>query len=319
MMRTRQRTTDRYGFTLMESLIAIALIAMLLAVYLTVLGSIFFMRRLQFNIQAANFIQEEIEVLRSLDFTELTNRTDGNFLGLPFTRGDWSVEVVDASGQGNTMALPAAETALVGETGMIVVPGNYRTDFTYSAKIRVDNTSPSGWDAGIGFRYRDAENHYRFRITSGGVALDKVDDGTVTSLWSQSTSLGTDTWYTLEVIANDSEFILKRDGIILTTHNDTTYTTGDLTLMTMDGALVAFDDVTITESSTTTYDFSAYTTGELPSDWERLSVVDLPLGTGMLTIADHLGNTEIKEVTIIVSWMDGIFTKSMTGVSLIAQ
>lgn len=319
MMRTKHRTTDQCGFTLMESLVTIALIAMLLAVYLTVLGSIFFMRRLQFNIQGANFVQEEIEVLRSLDFAELTNRTDGDFLGLPFTRGDWSVEVVDASGQGNAMSLPTAQAALVGETGMIVVPGNFRTDFTYSAKIRADDVSPAGWDAGIGFRYRDAENHYRFRITSGGVALDKVDGGTVSTLWSQSTSLSTDTWYTLEVIANGSEFTLTRDGVTLTTHNDTTFATGDLTLMTMDDAVAAFDDVVITESSVTAYDFSSYTTGELPSDWERLSVINLPLGAGTLTIADHLGNSEIKEVTVTASWMDGLFAKSMSGVSLIAQ
>ncbi|MFC1702915.1 family 16 glycoside hydrolase [Patescibacteria group bacterium] len=319
MMRTKHRTTDRRGFTLMESLITIALIAMLLAVYLTVLGSIFFMRRLQFNIQGANFVQEEIEVLRSLDFTELTNRTDGNFLGLPFTRGDWSVEVVDASGQGNTMSLPAAETALIGETGMIVVPGNYKMDFTYTAKVRVDDASPAGWDAGIGFRYRDAENHYRFRITNGGLALDKVDGGTVSTLWSQSTTLLTDTWYTLEVIANGSEFILKRDGVTLTTYNDTTFATGDLTLMTMDDAIAAFDDVVITESSMTTYDFSSYALGDIPPDWERLSAFDLPLGAGTVTIADHLGNSDIKEVTVTVSWMDGLFAKSMSGVSLIAQ
>jgi len=318
----RSRHSRRFpaegGFTLLETLITVALMAMLLAVYMTVLGSLFFLRRLQFNIQAANFVQEEIETLRSLDFAELLNRTNGRFLGIPVVRGTWSVQNIDGV-QGNAMKISIAKTPVVEETGLMIVPGNYRTNFTYSAKVRVDPVSPGGWGAGIAFRYRDAENHYRFRITSGGIALDKVVRGTKTTLWSQNTPLSTGTWYTLQVVANGTDITLARDGVTLVAYSDVTFATGDLALISLNGAIAAFDDVAVTETATTTWNFTADATGSVPAQWQRLSYENLPGGGAALTIADYLGSNEIKQITVTVSWLDGLFPRDMTGISLIAQ
>lgn len=313
-----RKTAGTGGFTLLETIITVGLMAMILSVYLTVLGSLFFLRRLQFNVQAANYVQEEIETLRSLPFEELLDRTDGRFLGLPVIRGSWGVEYIDAV-QGNAMEIDSAETPVIDETGLMIVPGNYREDFTYEAKVRVDPSSAAGWGAAIAFRYRDAENHYRFRITSGGIALDKVEHGTTTNLWTQNTPLSTGTWYTLTVVAAGTDITLSRDGVILTTVSDTTFLTGDLALMTLNGGPVAFDDISVTELTTTAWDFSAYATGAVPTEWQRLSYENLPGGTGTLTIEDYLNSDGIKMITVTVEWLDGLFPKAMTGISLIAE
>lgn len=300
----------------METLATIALAAMLLAVYLTILSGMFFMRKTQYDMQAANLIQEELEVLRALPYAELLNRTDGDFLGIPIQRGDWKVETVASA---KALDIGETQVATIEETGLAIVPGNYREDFTMSAKARVSSSSPAGWGGGIVFRYRDAENHYRFRFASGGIALDKIYQGTKTTVWSQGETYSEDVWYTLEVIASGDSFTLKRDEVTLTTQTDATFTTGDLGLIALSGGLTAFDDVSVTEGATTTWDFESDDTGNIPDEWVRRSFADFPGGTGEITIGDYLDDADIKQVTVTITWKDGLFTKTRTGMTLITD
>ncbi|OGL74019.1 hypothetical protein A3C96_00680 [Candidatus Uhrbacteria bacterium RIFCSPHIGHO2_02_FULL_60_10] len=304
------RTKRTAGFTLAEAVVAIGLAAILLAVYSAVLNTAFFLRRVQYSFQAMNFIQEELDKLRSLPYAELLNRTDGALLGLPFTRGTWAVKAdAAASSAPNMLVLPAAKTALVGETGLVVLPGNYRDNFTANAKIRVGSASPAGWGAGFFFRYRDAENHYRFRIAQGGLALDKVSQGTITTIWSQATGLSTDTWYELEITTSFQSITVKRRiGVTMTTLatvTDFTFTTGDLAIGAVGNALVAADDISVTDASgTSSWTFDTDTVDELPITWQRMSYIDLPSGSASLTIANYLGQTSIKQCTVKVGWTD---------------
>lgn len=315
-MRYRTHRTKSAGFTLAETLITIALTAMLLAVYLTILSSMIFMRRTQYDMQAANLIQEELEVLRALPYAELLNRTDGDFLGIPVQRGGWTVETIETT---KALDLGETQTAAIEETGLAIVPGNYREDFTMSTEVRISSSSPAGWGGGIVFRYKDAENHYRFRFASGGIALDKIYQGAKTTVWSQGETYSEDIWYTLEVIASSDSFTLKRDGVTLTTQTDATFTSGDLGLIALNGGLTAFDDVSVTEGATTTWDFESDDTGEIPNEWMRRSFADLPGGTGALTIEDYLSDADIKQVTVTITWRDGLFTKTRTGMTLITD
>lgn len=309
------------GFTLIEALITVGLAAIMLSVYTSVLMATVFLRRAQYNVQAANFVQEELDSLRALPYTDLLVRTNGNLLGLSINRGPWQVKTVTAPPSGTkAYAMETAQAAIVGETGLAVLPGNYRKDFTsYVAKVNALATSPGGWGAGVAFRYRDAENHYRFRITSGGAALDKIVQGITTTIWSNSTANSTGTWYTLEVVAAGNSFTLKRNGATLTTQTDNTFTTGDLALLTLSSARAYFDDVSVTEGSTTTWNFDAETDGTVPTDWQRISAVDLPNGAATLTIANYLSDANVKQATMNVSWIDAGITRSMTGTTLIAK
>lgn len=320
----RARRADRTpssGFSLLEALIAIGLAAVLLAVFTSVLSATVFLRRAHYNVQAANFIQEELESLRALPFSDLLLRTNGNFLGLSRTRGPWQVKAVTSPPSGNNAyVMETAQTAIVEETGLAVLPGNYREDFSsFTAKVRVQAASPAGWGAGVAFRYRDAENHYRFRLTSGGAALDKIVQGVRTTIWSNSTSNSTNTWYTLEVVVAGNSITLRRNGTTLATQTDNAFTTGDLALLTLNSARAEFDDVAVAETGTTTWNFDADAVGSTPADWQRMSFSDMPGGTGALTIANYLGDTNIKQATATVTWSDAGTTRSASGTTLIAK
>ncbi len=305
------------GFTLLEALLTIGLAAVILAIYSALLMGVYFLSRTEFGVQATSFVQEGLDALRTLDYSELSDRTDGNLLGLSFTRGDWAV--YDDSGN-NVLRLPLAADALGDETGLAVLPGNYRTDFTsFKAKVRARTLSPTGWGAGLAFRYRDAENYYRLRFAAGGIALDEIRQGAVTTLWSQSSTYNKDTWYELEVVASGDQITLKRDTITLTTVTDDTFVIGDLAVIAIGDALVDVDDVSVTESGTTSWDFEADEEGLMPDDWRRLSAFDLPDGTAALTIEEYLGQADMKKATVTVTWSETALTKTATGTVVITS
>jgi len=308
------------GFTLAEVLVVIGLMAILMSIYGSVLYATFYARRAQSNTQATNFLQEELDALRTLPFSELTNRTNGRFLALPVPRGTW-IATADATAVSapNVLALRTAQTAVIEETGLVILPGNYRTDFTLTAKIRARSASPAGWGVGLVFRYRDAENHYRFRFTSGGLALDKVVRGTKSTVWSQSTTMNTGTWYTLSVVASGTSLTLKKDGVTLTTVSDTSFGIGDLGVISLNGGLPSVDDVSVTTGPAGAWNFDADPIGKLPTDWQRMSYADLPSGTGTLTITDYLGETNIKQCTATIGWNDGSTVRSSTRTVLISN
>ena len=318
------------GFTLIETVIAIALMGVMLSIYTTTLLSTVMLRRGQYHTQAANYIQEELDTLRSLPFSELLTRTNGNFLGLARQRGPWKVVTVAGDGQNKRLMLATTPTALINETGLAVLPGNYRADFTLSAKIKVDSGSPANWKAGLAFRYRDPENYYRFRFRDGGYALEKVYHGAVTTLDSDTisctTSLPSGTcwnWHTLQVTAAANTFVLRHDGSCFkscTPITDATFTAGDLAVISIDGARISADTVAVTEGATTTdWNFESTAENAYPADWQRISYLDLPNGAGALTIENYLSEATMKKATATVSWNDSGITRSVTGSTVIGQ
>lgn len=317
-----QRSPSTKGFTLLEALIAIGLTAVILAIFTAVASTSIFLRRSGYSIQASNFVREELDALRVLPFTELINRTNGNFLGLSLTRGPWQVkQVAGTPSSPNALTLSTAiSPALVTETGLAVIPGNYHKDVDFTAKFLVQTASPSGWGTGIAFHYRDAENHYRFRFASGGIALDKVYHGTTTTLWSQSATYSTNTWYTLRLVTSGTSISMYKNGTLLTTTTDSTFSTGDIALQTLSNAIIYIDDVSIAENSvTTSWSFDSDAVGSMPTIWQRFIYEDLPSGGGTLTIANYLSQTTLKQITATVTWSDAGFSKSMTGSTLISQ
>jgi len=310
----------------MEALIAIGLAAIMLAVFTSVLTTTVFLKRAQYSVQASNFIQEELDSLRAIPYNELLVRTNGNLLGLSLTRGPWQVKTDAAASPPSGSKVFAMETAQAGiltETGLAALPGNYMKDGNIIAKVRVLSSSPSGWGAGIAFRYIDAENHYRYRITSGGVALDQVRQGVTTTLWSQSVSHSTNTWYTLEADLTGNQIVLKKNGSTLVTYTDSGQVylyRGINALMATGSARVYFDDVSKVENAVTdVWNFDAEADGAVPVDWQRYGVTDLPNGAATLTIANYLGDASIKQATMNVSWIDAGITRSASGTTLITK
>ncbi len=315
------------GFTLTETIITIGLVAVMLAIYSITLTSTVFLRRSQYNTMAANYIQEELDTLRTLPYAELLTRTNGNFLGVAFQRGKWGVKDIAGDGQNKRLVMSQTAAAIGNETGLILLPGNYRTDFTLTAKVKADSASLAGWGAGIVFHYRDPENFYRFRYAAGGRALDLVYHGTVTTLWSDTSTCTTTVpsgscwaWQTLEVAAVGTSYTLKFNGSTLVTQIDPTFGTGDVGIQSKNGALISVDDVAITENAvTTTWNFEDATVDTVPADWLRLSCYDLPGGSCSLTIENYLSEASLKKVTATVGWLDAGKPRSASGSTVISQ
>lgn len=300
---------------------AIALTAVILSIFTATVSTTVFLRRSNYSVQASNFVREALDALRSLPFSELVTQKDGSFLGLAITRGGWMTQAVSvAPSAPNALALNTAASAKMTETGLAVVPGSYHDDFDFSAKIQVQKGSPIGWGAGIAFRYRDAANHYRFRFTSGGVALDKIHHGTKTTVWSQNTAYSTGTWYTLRVVASGTSISLYKNGTLLTTQTETAFAKGDLAIMGISNALLYADDVSLTERSiTTAWNFDADAVGSMPLAWQRFNYADLPWGDGTLTISPYLAQTSVVQATATVTWIENGITKSSSGTTLISR
>ena len=305
----------------MEILVAVGLSAVILAIFTSTTSSIVFLRKTGYTVQAADFVREELDSLRTLPYTELINRTNGDFLALSLTRGPWQVKTVASPPSGTrALAMETAQYALNHETALAVWPGNYHKDIDLTGKFYVLSSSPSGWGAGLTFHYRDSDNNYRFRFASGGLALDKVYHGTATTLWSQSLTYNTNTWYTLRVVTTGTSIALYKNGSLLTTVTDGTFSTGDVALVTLDNALMYADDVSLTESGvTTTYNFDADTVGLMPTAWQRFDYFDLPASQASLTIADYLGDANIKQVTATITYQEIGVTKTVSGTTLIAK
>ena len=314
----KSRTAPATGFTLAETLVTIGLAAVLLVVYSVILSGTIFIRRSQYNAQAASLVQEQLDSLRLLPATELLDRTDGNFLNLAVNRGNWLVLTKSGDGQDKRLTLPTAQTSINGETALMVLPTNWQEDFTFSAKVRVLTASPGGWGIGLVFHYRDTENYYRFRYTSGGLSLDIMEKGVITTLWSQSLTMDKETWYTLEVVTSGSDITIKKNSSPLTTISDMTFYKGELGLVSFDEALTEFDDVSLTvDAVTSSWNFEANDESAYPEDWRRYAWSDLPSGTGTLTIADYLEESSMKQATVNISWDDGDTTRTVTGTTVI--
>lgn len=310
--------TPRRGFTLIEVIIAISLTAVVIGIYTAVLASTFFLRRTQYDLQAQSLVQEELETLGALPFDELLTRSNGNLLGVSIQRGLWTVNAsASAVSLPNILELGTAQSAVTGETGIAITPGDYRDAVTFKASLKALPASPANWGAGIALRYRDAENYYRFRFTSGGLAFDKVVHGTATTLWSQGGTYAKDTWYALEVVASANSFTLKKNGITLATVTDGTFLTGDLAVFSMNGALVQADSASAVDADgTATWDFDSDTVGAIPEAWRRLSALDLPSGGATLTVAQYAGSADAKTATVTVTWKDGNANRTVNGSTL---
>ncbi|HCC22051.1 hypothetical protein A2480_01125 [Candidatus Uhrbacteria bacterium RIFOXYC2_FULL_47_19] len=305
-------TNSTAGFTLLEALVTIGLVAMLLSIFTALTTAVHYVSYTRFNFQAASFIQEGLESLRIVDFDNLTTRENGRLLGQAFNRGYWTVT-------NDVLRIAVPESNFINETGLAILPGSYRDDFTFTTQIMVNAGSPIGWGTGIALRYRDSENHYRFRFTSGGLAFDRVYQGVVQTLWTQGGGYNPGIWYTLEVEATGDQFILKRNGLVLTTVVDATLSSGDLALLSLNEAISDFDNVVILGDEPGSWNFDNDEEGEIPEDWRRFSPFDLPSGNATLTISDYLNQPDMKQVSMTVSWTEAGRPKTMTGSSIIVR
>lgn len=305
--RSKQRK-GRDGLSLIEVIVGLSLVGILVLTYGTTLTAAVASRRIKQRNMAAALADIQLSALRTFDPSSIPVQTNGAVYGILFTKGEWNIST-DGSAKSGSQVFHTEAATSTGITSLSPLPLNAYDDFTYSAEIKVDSSSPALWQAGILFRSQDLQNGYRVYLTSGTLVLERLIDGTVTTLFSDVRSVSTDTWHNLEVTTNGSSISIDLNGGNVTSEVDATYAFGKAALAAWEGAEVRFDDVVM---DGTTWDMDSETLGEPPSGWERFGLSDLPSGDMTLTSENLYGDSGFKRYTATVTWSDASGDKTLS-------
>lgn len=308
------------GFTFIEVLVSISLLLVLAFILDVLLIDRVLQTRTNNEAQAHQIAQQELEVLRNYPYTLLTTTTDGLFKGIFFHKGDVSIVSSTAAFSGNNIANLVSASSTVTTTAHLVLPKNSYKDAIIEGQLRIFNDSPAIYGGGIIFRALDENNGYLLRLASSNdIYLDLVQDGNVTNLISQLYTVSTDTWYDLQLTLSGDSIDLDINSLPIFTTSDSTFSEGYVAFVATDEAHIGVDDVIITESSATTWDFDTFSLGKLSDEWQRQGFSDLTNSTGKLTISNYLGSDKIKEVIATVEWYENGTVKSIEEATLIHQ
>lgn len=335
---------------MLESLVTLFVVTIMIAL-LASIGSVRDAnRKSALRSKAGALADEEVNALRRLDFSLLTNQTNGSFKNVQYNAGTWTIGTDNAdlgSSATQHVAPGVLDVAAVSGFGAdsvssrLLLPAGTYGDITLEAKWKV--VSPAtNWSVGFLIRARDNNNGYRLRVaetdkdldtgTAGvqNIILEKLVNGTPTKLSpALNATLATGAWFTLKLTATGSSLTITLNGTDLATVTDATYTTGPVALAGWSGVRAEVDDVKTVAvgcSSATCWDLESLTA--LPAGWIRLGLNDLPDATpttlddnGVLTIASYpsVSSTDLKQATITVNWQHQGVTQSYTTTSLIGK
>jgi len=291
------------GISLIEMLITIAIIGGAVAVFGTLLSILRINKTTTIYSSAYKIAQAEIESLRDLPLASLINRTDGRFINILFNNGTKTIlenqEYVSAP---NALQL----TSPTSTPGIILLPENNASDLTLEANI----FAPSSMnEVGFLLRARDLENNYHFYIKNDRIILEKNIDGTPTILYENIQAFNADTWYKIKIVASSNQLSLYLNDLLLNTVVDNTFTFGYTSLINEDGTDY-FDDILLTSENSKTWNFDNSST--VPDEWQVFSIYDLPQGNDFLTISEPYGDSTIKQIDVVVSWIEKGEPKSIT-------
>lgn len=306
--REHDRRGARKGLSLIEVIIGLALVGVLVLSYGTSLTAAVASRRIKIKNMAAALADIQLSALHAYDPSQIPVQTDGAPYGVLFSEGMWSV-ATDPSAYSGTQVFHTDAPDVSGITSVYPLPENAYDDFTLSARVKIDPSSPSTWQTGFLFRSRDLQNGYRVYLTSGSLVLEKLVDNTVTTLYSDVRSVSEDTWHALEVTTTGSSLTIVLNGNTVTSVNDSTWTLGMAALVAWEGAEARFDDV---DMNGTLWNMDSEIAGEVPDGWERFGLSDLPSGAMTLTSAELYGESGFKKYTATVTWQDGSGTKTLS-------
>ena len=71
-----------------------------------------------------------------------------------------------------------------------------------------------------------------------------------------------------------------------------------------------FDDITFTSAETRGWNFDE--NNNIPVEWQRFGLYDLPNGNGFLTISEPYSDTTLKQIDVTVNWIEKQESRSAT-------
>lgn len=291
----------------------IALIGAMFTIFGGVLASSALRARGQYETEAVALAEGELSAALALPAAELTDRSGSPFVGYTEKRGLWRVESQpNAASAPNVFAVATSSPAIYGTTAAARLPFGPIVNGSFSVSLYVPANPPGGWRGGILFRSRDLGNGYRYTIGATNLLVEKLVNGTATTLYSQAVGLAPGTWVNLGVTLNNDSLTILKNGTSLTTITDSAWAYGDLALAVTGGARIFFDNAATSGDQAATWNFDADPVGLAAADWRDFGVADLPNGSGSITI-DHPGTGgSLARVTTRVVWATAKGQKTIT-------
>ncbi len=301
-----RRKRDGAGTSLIEVVVSLFILVLVLSVFSASLISFRVNQSNQNRNLAYSFAEAELAALSNYPFDNLTERTDGNFVGLAYNIGEQKI-ISDAGAQSPTQVQSVAPASIMVGSSISsagLMPESYYSDFTFSAYLKVLPSSAANWQTGIVFRYQDIENYYYWSITSSSIKLVKFLAGTPTVLWTASQAHNTGTWYKLKVLTLGTSLKVYLDDVLKVDQSDSTFANGYVGFLGQNSTYYYIDNIHL-ESSIKNNDwfFDTETVGNFPEGFLKISPGELAGLAGKLTIQNYSG-TEIKKITAKVVWQE---------------
>lgn len=309
------------GFSLIELIVAIALVGTALAALSATIMAFRLRQTSNFSSIAYALAEEEMVSIKALPFASLTNTSSTRFINVVYNLGKFSVQTNAASSSPpNVYAATATGTMAINNlTNNKTLPLNDGSIVSGSIKIRYPANPPLNWAGGILFRASDLNNYYRLTIESNGLILKKVVNGVTTTLNTYSFTPTPNTWYTMTINAVGTAITAYVNGTNIGTTNDSDLQSGKIAIAAFNSLLPLFDNLAVSldgaASSTWNFDTSS-TVGADFAPFKKFGVYDLPEGKDELTIADYLGQADIKQITVKISWKERGTAKAIQLVAL---
>lgn len=164
---------------------------------------------------------------------------DGNADGWTPTSGTWSVQsgqYVGQAGGGNSFSV-------AGESSW--------TDYVLQAKVSVTSNAGGNKDAGLLFRYTDADNFYVLYLKNDDrsgrkMELVKSVGGVKTTLAYANPSVAADTFYTYKIAVHGSDISVYQNDVLQFSATDSSLASGKIGARTYANTKAYFDDITVT-------------------------------------------------------------------------
>jgi hypothetical protein len=301
------------GFGLIQALLAVALVSGAIFVFATLFNILRLNKTGSLYTAAYKIAQEQMETAQTLPLASLTNRTNADFFNVIYNRG--------AAGAASDASAPSAPNALrlsssTSTLNLALLPFSGIADFTFEASVKATGAPQK---TGLLFRAQDTNNYYFFYIKSDKIALEKKVGGSASALYETFQTFNADTWYKLKVIAAGNAISLYLNDIKIQDITDASFSLGSFALANLNTPS-DFDNVLfIYGGETHQWNFDNLSAGEIPSDWRRFGLYDLPGGRGTLTISEPYGTTDIKKIDVSVFWIEKGQNKSITISTLRTQ
>ena len=310
------------GANLLEVVVALGLVGVILIVFSSTLIGFKLANESNNRNKASAIAEAALDALRALNASEITDQTNGSFLGLILNQGNWEVSASStAPSTANILTEKNSSPVTADTSGLLLISPKSLATSTVEASLSWTPENSASGTAKLGFlmRGRDLTHGYYYSISPTAIALELMDDGASTTLFTQAGSYAPGTWHKLKAMIDGSSFSLYYNDLLLGAASNSTFSEGELAIFAQ-YALISVDNLTMSGDAAASWNFDSDAQRSIPVALRRDGLGGLPRGRGVLTIEDAFtGNTDLKKATVKIFWSAAQGEKSLEASTLIKK